>query len=76
MEALSETLREVLGRPDLVLEPATTAADVPGWDSVAMVEVLMVLEERFGLRFGSRDLDHLGNVGDLAALIRARRSGG
>ena len=36
----------------------------------------MVLEERFDVRFGSRDLDHLGNVGALAALIRARRPGG
>ncbi len=75
MTELTGILRDVLGQPDLVLRPETTASEVPGWDSVAMVEVLMVLEERLGVRFTSRDLDHLANVGDMAALVRTRRPG-
>ena len=36
---LTEILRDVFMRDDLVVSPATTADDVPGWDSFKQIEI-------------------------------------
>jgi acyl carrier protein len=54
---------------DLALSPETTAKDVPGWDSFKMVEIIVTVEERFGVQITSRDVDRLRNLGDLVTMI-------
>jgi acyl carrier protein len=65
--ALTEILRD-----DLVLAPALSADDVEGWDSFKQIEIIMATEERFGVKFRTKELDALGNVGDLARLVMAK----
>lgn len=59
-------------RDDLVLTPQLTAADVEGWDSFRMIEIIMAVEARFEFKVPTRELDALENVGDLARLIASR----
>jgi acyl carrier protein len=68
---LSEIFAEVFGR-EIVLTPALTAKDVPGWDSFKQIEIIMATEERWGMRFSTRDLDGLRCVGDLIAVVAAK----
>ena len=68
---LSEIFAEVFGR-EIALTPALTAKDVPGWDSFKQIEIIMATEERWGLRFTTRDLDGLRCVGDLIAVVAAK----
>jgi acyl carrier protein len=56
-----------------VLRPSLTAQDVPGWDSMRMILIVAGAEERFSVKLGTREIERLGNVGDLAELIAARR---
>ena len=69
LATITEIVRTTFDDPSLTVTPQTRAADVTGWDSVAMVEIIMAVEERFGVRFGSRDMDRIGCVGDLIQLI-------
>lgn len=69
---LVDILRNAFGREDLQVSRETTANDVDGWDSFRMVEILMTVEERFGIRLRSREIDRLKNVGDLADLVAER----
>jgi acyl carrier protein len=62
----------VFRRPDIVVRPAHTAADVPGWDSFRYVSLIMAIEERFGIKFSDGDIDELQNVGDLIDAIGRR----
>jgi acyl carrier protein len=73
-EGLTEIFREVLDNEMLVLKPSLTAQDVPGWDSMRMILIVAGAEERFGVKLGTREIERLGNVGELAALIAAKRS--
>jgi acyl carrier protein len=57
---------------DVVVNAATTAADVEGWDSVSNIEVLVALEREFGIRFNTGEMATLANVGQLVALIASR----
>lgn len=67
--ALTEIFRDVFVRDDLVLRPELTAKDVNGWDSFKQVEIIITIEERFGIKMTTRELDSLRNVGDLARVV-------
>lgn len=73
-EALTAIFRTVFGRADMVLSPALSARDVPGWDSFKQIEVMMAVEERFAMELSTGEIDSLRNVGDLAGIVMARRA--
>jgi acyl carrier protein len=68
-EELQQIVCDVFMSDDLPLSPETTAKDVPGWDSFKMVEIIVTVEERFGIKITSRDVDRLRNLGDLVTMI-------
>ena len=59
-------------RDDLVLKPELSAKDVQGWDSFKQIEIIMATEEKFGIKFTTRELDSLQNVGDLVRVVTAK----
>jgi acyl carrier protein len=69
-------LREVLARffdiPGLTVDASTTAHDVPGWDSLSNVELMVEVEEAFGIRFRTGEVAGLKNLGELVAVIVRR----
>jgi len=68
-QALTTIFRDVFLRDDMVLSAGLTARDVPDWDSFKQIEIIIAVESRFGIKFGTREMDSLNNVGDLARLI-------
>lgn len=66
---LTELFRDVFDDDALVLTPASSAADIAGWDSLNHISLLVAAEMRFGVRFRSAEMEELKNVGELAALI-------
>lgn len=73
LEALTELFREVLDDETIVLTPETTAADVPGWDSMNHITIVVEAERRFGIKVRTAEIEELRNVGDFAALIASKR---
>jgi acyl carrier protein len=69
---LTEIFHDVFMRDDMVLKAEMSAKDVPGWDSFKQIEIIMATEERFGMKFTTRELDSLQNVGDLARVVAAK----
>ena len=70
--ALTEIFQDVFMRDDLELKPELSAKDVKGWDSFKQIEIIMAAEERFGMKFSTRELDNLQNVGDLVQVVAAK----
>lgn len=68
---LTEIFRDVFMR-DVALHPELAAKDVPGWDSFKQIEIIVALEERYNIKFHTRELDSLHNVGDLARVLAAK----
>lgn len=75
LDRLTQVFRQVFARPGLVLDPAWTAADVDGWDSLRHVQVILRTEAAFGIRLEAAELDGLHGVADLVALIRRHVAG-
>jgi acyl carrier protein len=71
---LTEIFRDVFMR-DVALRPDLTAKDVPGWDSFKQIEIIVALEERYGIKFHTKELDALNNVGDLARVLALKTKG-
>jgi acyl carrier protein len=71
-DAMFGIIRSVIGGDALPLSAATTAKDVKGWDSLRQVMIILGVEEKFGIRLSSREIDGLRNVGDFIALIAAK----
>lgn len=57
--------REVLDAPDLVLSDAMVAKDVPTWDSLNHITLVMALEDEFRTKFSTREVMGWKNVGEM-----------
>ncbi len=69
MEKLTEILRDLFDEYSGPITAATTAEDIPDWDSLAQVKLMVQVERAFGIRFEAREVTAPQNVGELAALI-------
>jgi acyl carrier protein len=68
-EALTTIFRDVFLRDDIALSAGLSAKDVPDWDSFKQIEIIIAVESQFDIKFGTREMDALNNVGDLVRLI-------
>ena len=66
---LTAIFADVFMRDDIPLSPALTARDVKGWDSFKQIEIILASEEKWSIKFNTRELDALRSVGDLARMI-------
>lgn len=56
------------------LKPETTAKDVPEWDSLMHISILVAVEKAFDIRFRVGEVEKTKNVGEFADLIIQRKS--
>ena len=69
---LNEIFTDVFMRDDIKLSAGLTAKDVKGWDSFKQIEIIMASEEKWGIKFNTRELDALRCVGDLAKMVATK----
>jgi len=68
-DELKTAILAALALDDWELTDSTVAADVPGWDSLNHVNVVLAVEKRFGVHFRNLEVLRLKNVGDLQRLV-------
>lgn len=69
LAGLTDILRDVFEDPTLAVTMATTAEDVPEWDSMNHINIVVEAERRFGVKFRTSEIEELRNVGDFVNLI-------
>lgn len=69
---LTALFQEMFDDDALGLTPETTAEDVPGWDSMRHIAVVVEIERRFGVKFLTTEIEALSNVGAFIALIKTK----
>jgi acyl carrier protein len=72
LEKLQEVFRSVFDDEELVINKETSAKDIPNWDSLMHVTLIVSVEKAFNVHFASSEVVQLKNVGDLLALIKAK----
>lgn len=71
-ERIENVFRTVLKNKTIELSDSTTAADVPGWDSITHLELIIEVEKEFGIEISGFDVMNLKNVGDLIKLVQRK----
>ena len=56
----------------VVVTPALSAKDVPEWDSLTHISLLVAVEKAFSVRFRVGEVEATRNVGEFADLIIRR----
>lgn len=72
---ITPIFRDVFDIDSLTLQAGTTAQDVPGWDSLNNIRLMMSIQKRFGLKFSAAEIGRLKNVGELVILIQSKLKG-
>ena len=65
IEKLNDIFRMVFENDEINICLEMTAGDIDGWDSLSHVNLILAVEEGFGIRFAERELLAFKNVGDL-----------
>jgi acyl carrier protein len=69
---LKKTILSALNLDDWELDEQTTSSQVPGWDSLSHVNVIVAVEKHFQVRFSNLEVLRLKNVGDLQRLVDSK----
>ena len=72
LAGVAEVIRENFEDDTLKISADTTAADVPGWDSIAHIELMISVEDRFGIRFTTSESAAMKNVGQMVEFMSRR----
>ena len=70
LEKLTPVFCDVFDDETIALSFATTAADVPGWDSLVHIRLIAAVEDEFGMRFDMKDVVSMQNVGEMVNIIQ------
>jgi acyl carrier protein len=71
-EEVQEIIRTHLEDDSIRITEATVADDVPDWDSVAHVRIVVAIENRFGILFDPLEYTDFADVGELVGLIQRK----
>jgi acyl carrier protein len=69
---LTPIFRDVFNDDALVVAEDMTAAEVPTWDSLSNINMIIAVEKAFGVKFSIKDVRNLKNVGELLDLIKRK----
>ncbi len=69
---LKKVILKELNLDDFDLQDETIAPQVPGWDSLNHVNIILAVEKNFNVKFKSYEVLRLKNVGDLQKLVDSK----
>ena len=71
-DELKKVILSALKLDDFDLKDETIAPQVPGWDSLNHINVIMAVEKHYHIRFKNLEIIRLNNIGDLQRLVDAK----
>jgi acyl carrier protein len=77
MQEVAGIIRDVLDHNDenqLKINADTTADQTEGWDSFNHINIVVAMEQHFGIKFKTAEVESLRNVGELVALIARKKA--
>ena len=68
-ERLKKVILKTLELKEFELRDETCAYQVPGWDSLNHIIVILAVEKEYGIRFKLPEILRLNNLGDMQTFI-------
>lgn len=71
-ERVNKVFRDIFDDETITVTDSTTAADIEDWDSLEHINLIVALEEEFGMKFTMGEITGMKDVGESVDLILAR----
>ncbi len=69
---VTKIMRDVFDDDTLVATPDMTANDVKEWDSVNHISFVISIEQEFGIKFKTAEVEKMKNVGQMVEQIESK----
>jgi acyl carrier protein len=69
LKQLQPIFQEVLDQPNLIVTRNSNASNTENWDSLAHIDLIEMVQQRFKVKFALGELQDLKEVGDLVDMI-------
>ncbi len=70
-ERLNAVFQDVFDDEDIMVNDATTSADIEDWDSLEHINLVSAVEKEFGVKFTMGQVVTMKNVGEMVDIILA-----
>jgi acyl carrier protein len=72
LQKLQTIFRDFFDDPTLRINPQSSPATLPNWDSVAQIQIVLAVEEAFDMRFTTDEVARIHSVDDILQMLAAR----
>ncbi|MGE5365627.1 MAG: acyl carrier protein [Bacteroidota bacterium] len=72
---LKQVILKELKLDDFDIQDETTADQIPGWDSLNHLNVILAVEKFFDVRFSNKEILRLQDIGELQKLVDSKLAG-
>jgi acyl carrier protein len=71
-DQLANVIRKELKLDSFDFREETTADQVPGWDSLSHINIILAIEKEFAVKFKGIEILKAKNIGDLQKLVDSK----
>lgn len=72
LQQIQSIFRDFFDDPSILITEHTSPADLPEWDSVAQVHIVLAVEEVFGIRFSTDEVAKIRCVADILMILQSK----
>jgi acyl carrier protein len=73
LDTVRRIASDVLDLPFTQVTDQTSPGTAANWDSVQHLNLVLAVEQAFGVTFEPEELDQMKNIGEVAALVERKR---
>jgi len=74
LEEIIPLMHDLFDEYDGPITRETTARDIPQWDSLAHVQLIVMIEQELGVRFTTTEIQGFTSLGDVIDLVSRKRA--
>ena len=71
-DRLNNVFRDIFDDDSIVVTPETTSNDIEDWDSLEHINLVVAVEQEFGMKFNMNEVTTMKNVGEMVEIIKSR----
>ncbi len=71
-ERLNNVFRDIFDDESITVNENTTSNDIEDWDSLEHINLVVAVENEFGIKFNMNEVTTMKNVGEMVDIILSR----
>ena len=71
-DRLNEVFKTVFDDDSIIVHEYTSADSIDGWDSLEHINLMVAVENEFGIKFNMGEVTTMENVGDMVNIIMSK----